>query len=60
MATTMNRWQGNGSDRPRATGAGHAYYGTVVSIVLLLVCWFVIGHWSELPQIIDSGLAALP
>jgi hypothetical protein len=60
MATTMNRWQGNGSDRSRGTSAAHAYYGTVVSIVLLLVCWFVIGHWRELPQIIDSGLAALP
>jgi hypothetical protein len=60
MPTTMNRWQANGADRPRGTTACHTYYGTVVSIVLLLVCWFVIGHWSELPQVIDSTLAALP
>jgi hypothetical protein len=36
-----------------------AYYGTLLLIVLLLVCWFVIGHWDQLPQLIDNTMAAL-
>jgi hypothetical protein len=36
------------------------YYGAVIWIVVLLLCWFVIGHWDRLPQLISSTMAALP
>ncbi|HXA21164.1 MAG TPA: hypothetical protein VNW90_02610 [Acetobacteraceae bacterium] len=49
----------NGLGRSRALGASHAYYGTVLSIVLLLVSWFIIAHWDQLPQVIDGAMAAL-
>ena len=60
MATTMSKWQADGSSRPRGASSAQTYSGTVLSIIALLACWFVIGHWSELPQIIDSTMAALP
>jgi hypothetical protein len=56
---TMSRSEVNGLGRSRALGASHAYYGTVVSIVLLLVSWFIIAHWDQLPQVIDGAMAAL-
>ena len=45
---------------PRATGPSGTYAGTVLSIVLLLAGWFIIGHWNQLPALIDSTMAALP
>ena len=57
---TMSRSEVNGLGRSRGAGASRAYHGTVLSIVLLLVCWFVIAHWNQLPQLIDSTMAALP
>jgi hypothetical protein len=50
----------NGSNSPRGSNPGRTYYGPVLSIVLLLACWFIIGNWSQLPQLIDSTMAALP
>jgi hypothetical protein len=50
----------NGSNSPRGSSPGRTYYGPVLSIVLLLACWFIIGNWNQLPQLIDSTMAALP
>jgi hypothetical protein len=56
----MSRSSGDGLSGPRGAGPSGTYYGTVLSIVLLLAGWFIIGHWSQLPQLIDSTMAALP
>jgi hypothetical protein len=60
LVATMSRSGMNGSNGPRGPGMSRTYYGTMLLIVLLLVCWFVIGHWNQLPQLIDSTMAALP
>jgi hypothetical protein len=56
----MSRSSGDGLSGPRGAGPSGTYYGTVLSIVLLLAGWFIIGHWNQLPQLIDSTMAALP
>jgi hypothetical protein len=50
----------DGSQGPRGSDASRMYYGAVIWIVGLLLCWFVIGHWDQLPQLITSTMAALP
>jgi hypothetical protein len=60
VVATMSRSAMNGSNSPRGSSTGRTYYGPVLSIVLLLACWFIIGNWSQLPQLIDSTMAALP
>ncbi len=49
-----------GSNGSRGAGLTGTYSGTVLSIVLLLAGWFIIGHWNQLPAFIDSTMAALP
>jgi hypothetical protein len=60
LAATMSRAGMKGSNNQRGSGPSSAYYGPVLSIVLLLVCWFIIGNWNQLPSLIDSTMAALP
>jgi hypothetical protein len=57
---TMSRLGMGGSNDPRGAGPSGTYTGTILSIVLLLAGWFIIGHWNQLPQLIDSTMAALP
>lgn len=56
----MSRSGMKGSSSQRGSGPSSVYYGPVLSIVLLLVCWFIIGNWNQLPSLIDSTMAALP
>jgi hypothetical protein len=56
----MGRLGMDGSDNGHASGAGRVYFGAVVWIVLLLACWFVIGHLDTLPELMTSTMAALP
>jgi hypothetical protein len=56
----MSRPGMKGSSSPRGSGPSHVYYGPVLSIVLMLVCWFIIANWNQLPSLIDSTMAALP
>jgi hypothetical protein len=60
LVATMSKSGMKGANSPRGSGSSHVYYGPVLSIVLLLACWFIIGNWSQLPQLIDSTMAALP
>jgi hypothetical protein len=60
MVAMMSRSGIDSSSGPRGSGRSRTYYGPVLSIVLLLACWFIIGHWNQLPQLIDSTMAALP
>ena len=48
------------ADVPRGSVSRRMYYGAVTWIVVLLISWFVIGHWDRLPQLINSTMAALP
>ena len=59
LVATVTRSGTNGSNGARGPAMSRAYYGTLLLIVLLLVCWFVIGHWDQLPQLIDNTMAAL-
>ncbi len=56
----MSRVEPDDQGGPRRSAAKHVYYGPVLCIGLLLVCWFLIVDWQDLPQVIGSTMAAIP
>ncbi len=53
-------------DRPHNTDSRHrakrsrAQLVPLVWIAALLACWFVIGEWKMLPEMVSATMAALP
>jgi hypothetical protein len=43
--------------RPRRS---HAHFAPLIWIAALLACWFVIGEWKMLPEMVSATMAALP
>jgi len=56
----MSRLEPDEQGGPRRSGSRDLYYGPALWIVFLLVCWLLIADWHELPQVINSTMAAIP
>lgn len=56
MTSSQRATEPESRRRPR----GHAHYGAVIWIALLLASWFVIAEWHVLPELINHTMAALP
>jgi hypothetical protein len=55
----MSKPNVQGTGKTQETGTG-IYYGPVLIILALLICWLLAANWDRLPQVIASAVAALP
>jgi hypothetical protein len=46
--------------RTSRTRRSYAPFGPVLWIAVLLGCWFLIGQWNMLPDMVSATMAALP